>query len=213
MNRSGIALEAIRSRIFSGHLRPGDNISIPNLAKELGISRQPLNDALKQLASMKIVEIIPQVGSIVTTPEKDDVVNFLHIFSAIEAAIFTRAAEVAKPEALENLDELITSDYKKWVEAKHDTDKSEIYRRHNRDFHTGVHTAAGSSVMTDISYPLWDRMDFYITVAIGAHSFAPRLPDAFEEHREILAAMHSKEINNVRRLTELHVQSFIKEIS
>ena len=67
--------------------------------------------------------------------------------------------------------------------------------------------------MTDISYPLWDRMDFYITVAIGAHSFAPRLPDAFEEHREILTAMHSKDIDKVRQLTERHVQSFIKEIS
>ena len=88
MNRSEIALEAIRSKIFSGDLRPGDNISIPSLAKELGISRQPLNEALKQLASMKIVEIIPQVGSIVTTPKKDDVVNFLYIFSAIEAASF-----------------------------------------------------------------------------------------------------------------------------
>ncbi len=213
MNRSGIALEAIRSRIFSGNLRPGDNISIPNLAKELGVSRQPLNEALKQLETMKIVEIIPQVGSTVITPKKDDVINFLYIFSAIEAAIFARVAEIAQPAELENLGELITDDYKKWTEAQTNEDKSEIYRRHNRNFHTGVHTAAGSSVMTDISYPLWDRMDFYITVAIGAHSFAPRLPDAFDEHREILAAMHSKDIDKVRQLTERHVQSFIKEIS
>ena len=213
MNRSAIALETIRSQIFSGHLQPGDNISIPKLAKELGISRQPLNEALKQLASMKIVEIIPQVGSIVTTPKKDDVVNFLYIFSAIEAAIFARVAEVARPEELENLDGIIKSDYKKWTEAKTDTSKSEIYRQHNRNFHTGMHTAARSSVMTDISYPLWDRMDFYITVAIGAHSFAPRLPDAFEEHREILAAINSKDTKKVRHLTEQHVQSFINEIS
>ena len=213
MNRSGIALEAIRSRIFSGNLRPGDNISIPNLAKELGVSRQPLNEALKQLETMKIVEIIPQVGSTVITPKKDDVINFLYIFSAIEAAIFARVAEIAQPAELENLGELITNDYKKWTEAQTNENKSEIYRRHNRNFHTGVHTAAGSSVMTDISYPLWDRMDFYITVAIGAHSFAPRLPDAFDEHREILAAMHSKDIDKVRQLTERHVQSFIKEIS
>ena len=213
MNRSGIALEAIRSRIFSGNLRPGDNISIPNLAKELGVSRQPLNEALKQLETMKIVEIIPQVGSTVITPKKDDVINFLYIFSAIEAAIFARVAKIAQPAELENLGELITDDYKKWTEAQTNEDKSEIYRRHNRNFHTGVHTAAGSSVMTDISYPLWDRMDFYITVAIGAHSFAPRLPDAFDEHREILAAMHSKDIDKVRQLTERHVQSFIKEIS
>ncbi|HIF58788.1 MAG TPA: GntR family transcriptional regulator [Rhodospirillales bacterium] len=213
MNRSGIALETIRSRIFSGNLRPGDNISIPNLAKELGISRQPLNEALKQLETMKIVEIIPQVGSTVITPKKDDVINFLYIFSAIEAAIFARVAEIAQPAELENLGELITDDYKKWTEAQTNEDKSEIYRRHNRNFHTGVHTAAGSSVMTDISYPLWDRMDFYITVAIGAHSFAPRLPDAFDEHREILAAMHSMDIDKVRQLTERHVQSFIKEIS
>ena len=213
MNRSGIALEAIRSRIFSGNLRPGDNISIPNLAKELGVSRQPLNEALKQLETMKIVEIIPQVGSTVITPKKDDVINFLYIFSAIEAAIFARVAEIAQPAELENLGELITDDYKKWTEAQTNEDKSEIYRRHNRKFHMGVHTAAGSSVMTDISYPLWDRMDFYITVAIGAHSFAPRLPDAFDEHREILAAMHSKDIDKVRQLTERHVQSFIKEIS
>jgi len=213
MNRSGIALEAIRSRIFSGNLRPGDNISIPNLAKELGVSRQPLNEALKQLETMKIVEIIPQVGSTVITPKKDDVINFLYIFSAIEAAIFARVAEIAQPAELNNLGELITNDYKKWTEAQTNEDKSEIYRRHNRNFHTGVHTAAGSSVMTDISYPLWDRMDFYITVAIGAHSFAPRLPDAFDEHREILAAMHSKDIDKVRQLTERHVQSFIKEIS
>jgi len=213
MNRSAIALEAIRSRIFSGNLRPGDHISIPHLTKELGISRQPLNEALKKLASLKIVEIIPQVGSIVTKPEKEDVVNFLYIFSAIESAIFGRAAEVAQPEELENLDKMITNDFEKWTEAKTDTDKSEIYRRHNRNFHTGVHTVARSTIMTDISYPLWDRMDFYITVAIGAHSFAPRLPDAFEEHRKILVAISSKDVNKVRRLTEEHVQSFINEIS
>ena len=213
MNRSGIALEAIRTRIFSGNLRPGDNISIPNLVKELGISRQPLNEALKQLEAMKIVEIIPQVGSIVTTPKKDDVINFLYIFSAIEAAIFARVAETAQLPELKKLGQLIADDYKKWTKAKTDDEKSEIYRRHNRNFHTGVHTAAGSSVMTDISYPLWDRMDFYITVAIGAHSFVPRLPDAFNEHAEILSAMHTKDIGKVRQLTERHVQSFIKEIS
>ena len=213
MNRSGIALEAIRTRIFSGNLRPGDNISIPNLVKELGISRQPLNEALKQLEAMKIVEIIPQVGSIVITPKKDDVINFLYIFSAIEAAIFARVAETAQVPELKKLGQLIADDYKKWTKAKTDDEKSEIYRRHNRNFHTGVHTAAGSSVMTDISYPLWDRMDFYITVAIGAHSFVPRLPDAFNEHAEILSAMHTKDISKVRQLTERHVQSFIKEIS
>ena len=213
MNRSGIALEAIRTRIFSGNLRPGDNISIPNLVKELGISRQPLNEALKQLEAMKIVEIIPQVGSIVITPKKDDVINFLYIFSAIEAAIFARVAETAQLPELKKLGQLIADDYKKWTKAKTDDEKSEIYRRHNRNFHTGVHTAAGSSVMTDISYPLWDRMDFYITVAIGAHSFVPRLPDAFNEHAEILSAMHTKDISKVRQLTERHVQSFIKEIS
>lgn len=213
MNRSGIALEAIRTRIFSGNLRPGDNISIPNLVKELGISRQPLNEALKQLEAMKIVEIIPQVGSIIITPKKDDVINFLYIFSAIEAAIFARVAETAQLPELKKLGQLIADDYKKWTKAKTDDEKSEIYRRHNRNFHTGVHTAAGSSVMTDISYPLWDRMDFYITVAIGAHSFVPRLPDAFNEHAEILSAMHTKDIGKVRQLTERHVQSFIKEIS
>ena len=213
MNRSSIALEAIRTRIFSGNLRPGDNISIPNLVKELGISRQPLNEALKQLEAMKIVEIIPQVGSIVITPKKDDVINFLYIFSAIEAAIFARVAETAQLPELKKLGQLIADDYKKWTKAKTDDEKSEIYRRHNRNFHTGVHTAAGSSVMTDISYPLWDRMDFYITVAIGAHSFVPRLPDAFNEHAEILSAMHTKDIGKVRQLTERHVQSFIKEIS
>jgi len=213
MNRSGIALEAIRSQIFSGALRPGDNISIPKLAKELGISRQPLNEALKQLETIKIVEIIPQVGSIVMTPKMEDVVNLLYIFSAIEAAIFARAAEIANPKDLKNLGQLVIDDYEKWTQASTDDDKSEIYRRHNRNFHTGVHTAAGSSVMTEISYPLWDRMDFYITVAIGAHSFAPRLPDAFEEHTEILSAIHSKDIRNVRHLTEQHVQSFINEIS
>jgi DNA-binding GntR family transcriptional regulator len=213
LNRSSIALEAIRTRIFSGNFRPGDNISIPNLVKELGISRQPLNEALKQLEAMKIVEIIPQVGSIVITPKKDDVINFLYIFSAIEAAIFARVAETAQLPELKKLGQLIADDYKKWTKAKTDDEKSEIYRRHNRNFHTGVHTAAGSSVMTDISYPLWDRMDFYITVAIGAHSFVPRLPDAFNEHAEILSAMHTKDIGKVRQLTERHVQSFIKEIS
>jgi DNA-binding GntR family transcriptional regulator len=213
LNRSGIALEAIRTKIFSGNLRPGDNISIPNLVKELGISRQPLNEALKQLEAMKIVEIIPQVGSIVITPKKDDVINFLYIFSAIEAAIFARVAETAQLPELKKLGQLIADDYKKCTKAETDDEKSEIYRRHNRNFHTGVHAAAGSSVMTDISYPLWDRMDFYITVAIGAHSFVPRLPDAFNEHAEILSAIHTKDIGKVRQLTERHVQSFIKEIS
>lgn len=213
MSRSGIALDAIRSRIFSGVLRPGDNISIPKLATELGISRQPVNNALKRLEAVRIVEIIPQVGSVVATPTRVEVVDFLSIFSAIEAVIFVRAAETGAPNDLQNLRVLVDEDYEKWTQAETNEEKSEIYRDHNRRFHTDVHRLAASSIMTDISYPLWDRMDFYITVAVGTHSFAPRLPDAFHEHSAILEAMIAKDVRKVRRLTEKHVQSFIKDIS
>src|SRR5260370_26988374 len=59
--------EQLRDRIVTGELAPDTPLRQENLAKELGVSRLPIRDALNKLATEGLVEILPNRGAYVST--------------------------------------------------------------------------------------------------------------------------------------------------
>ncbi len=56
------ALRVIRDNIISLDIRPGSLIGEQEIAKELGLARTPVHEALLELSKSKIVDILPQKG-------------------------------------------------------------------------------------------------------------------------------------------------------
>lgn len=76
--------KALKEQILRGALKPGAQISVPSTALALGVSRTPVNDALKRLANDGLVEIVPRQGTFVTQLTARDVEEIFAIRLMIE---------------------------------------------------------------------------------------------------------------------------------
>lgn len=98
---------AIKQAIVRGQLAPGYPVSEAELARKLGVSRQPVREAFIKLSEVGLVEIRPQRGTFVQLISRREVENARFIREAIEVAVARRAAEVATPEGVAPLSRLL----------------------------------------------------------------------------------------------------------
>ena len=99
--------DAMRQAIIQLQLRPGDPLSEAEMARQFGVSRQPVREAFIKLAEVGLVEIRPQRGTSVVMISRREVENARFIREAIEVAVVRRAAEEADPRHHDVLDGLI----------------------------------------------------------------------------------------------------------
>ncbi len=89
--------DALRRAIVQGRLLPGNTLSEADVAKQLGVSRQPVREAFIKLAEAGLVGIRPQRGTLVLLISRREVENARFLREAIEVAIARKAALEATP--------------------------------------------------------------------------------------------------------------------
>jgi DNA-binding GntR family transcriptional regulator len=93
----------LRDMILDGVLPPGEWIAEMKLCDDLSISRTPLREALKVLASENLVTLMPNRGAMVTDILVDEIVEIFEIMTALEGLLGTLAAQRATDEEIETL--------------------------------------------------------------------------------------------------------------
>jgi len=93
----------LREDIIEGHYAAGDRLIEKNLEATYGVSRTVVREALRQLESEQLVEIVPNVGPKVRGLTYEDVVNLYQVRAALESAACRLAAESASGERVEAL--------------------------------------------------------------------------------------------------------------
>jgi|SRR5689334_1585394 DNA-binding GntR family transcriptional regulator len=139
---------AVRERILTGELARGSRLRQEELAAELGVSRTPLREALRRLASEGLVDFNPNRGA---TVSRDDVANLWHAWAArvaIEPGAARLAAQAADPDAVAGLRALI-GEQRAGVDRGGDTYAA------NRDFHLALVAASGNPHLVRFAETLW----------------------------------------------------------
>lgn len=95
--------ELIRQRIYSRELEPGCWVDEMKMVEEFGISRTPLREALKVLASEGLVTIKPRRGAYVTEISEKDLRDVYHLLSLLESDAAAIAAEQASATEIQQL--------------------------------------------------------------------------------------------------------------
>ena len=90
--RGNRVFDAIRQAIVQLQLRPGNLLSEAEVARQLGVSRQPVREAFIKLAEVGLVEVRPQRGTFVVLISKREVQNARFIREAVEVAVARKAA-------------------------------------------------------------------------------------------------------------------------
>ena len=101
--RGNRVFDAIRQAIVQLQLRPGNLLSEAEVARQLGVSRQPVREAFIKLAEVGLVEVRPQRGTFVVLISAREVRNARFIREAIEVAVVRKAALEASAAQVEIL--------------------------------------------------------------------------------------------------------------
>lgn len=86
-NAREYALRQIRENIITLKLKPGSSVSENELARELGISRTPVREALQELQKSNLIEVFPQKGCIIAHIDFDIVDEMVFLRKTLEKAV------------------------------------------------------------------------------------------------------------------------------
>lgn len=102
-SRADTVFRALLDQISSVRLKPGDALSKDEIASELGVSRQPVTDAVNRLASMGLVTVVPQVSTCVARISATEVLASAFLRSAVEAQVVHELASRHRPATIDSL--------------------------------------------------------------------------------------------------------------
>src|SRR5262249_13718985 len=189
--------EVIRAKILSGDLKPGTRLSDDLLARELGISRSPVREAISQLASEGMVDYRPRTGAYVKAPDRCELEELYELREPLERFAAKRAAARINPEGITELQRLCTAMRAFIAECRalpSQTATAELTQQfHANDlaFHAVILDAAGNSRLKKLV------TDFKILTRI--FSFVPFELDlrvmrsTYRDHRRVLQAIERRD--------------------
>jgi len=196
--------DLLKDRLLEGTYHAGERLPVEALKTEFGVSKQPVMDALRRLASDRLVDIIPQVGCRVPVYAPQDVTDFFAVFGGMEGAV---AGVAALRNTAGQLDELI--EVNAGISALADDPDPSVrahqYRILNRQFHAIVHTMAHSPVVAEISRRMWDMSDLLINTSGVPQPLASAVSDRYDDHEQIITALRDRDQARARAEMEAHI--------
>lgn len=196
--------DMLKDELLGGTYPAGERLAVEELKARLGVSKQPIMDALRRLASDGLVEIIPQVGCRIPVYHEQDVADFFAIFGGLEGAVAAVAAQRHVPGQLEELIAVNT----RIGQLAGETDpaaRADGYRILNRSFHSIVHQMAHSPVVAGISRRMWDMSDLLISTSGISQPLAFAVPARHDDHERIIAAIREGDHHRARAEMEAHI--------
>ena len=177
--------ETLRSSIIAGRYEPGERLIETTLSSELGTSRGPVREALRQLENEGLVMSLPYRGAVVLGVSDDEVQGVLiPIRLTLERYSFTRALERLTDDDFAELGKQI------WLmeEAGKADDLTKLVEA-DLCFHEIVITASGQLHTVQIWRTIAPRIRAYFYRYERSRSFE----ETVEEHRILLAALQTRD--------------------
>ncbi len=94
------AYQYLRNRLISGDFEPGTRLLYGPIGKEIGVSATPVREAAGRLANEGLVDLIPQLGAVVRTMGRDELIEVYEVREIIEPGAAAVAARKAEPDQI-----------------------------------------------------------------------------------------------------------------
>ena len=201
----GQLVDRVRTLIVEGQLAPGTRIHEGELGKALGVSRTPLREALKVLASEGLVELVQGRGAVVRKLTGKDVAEMLDVLRALEtlaARLACRNATDAQIAALRRThDEMIA-----FYEAGNRLD----YYWRNQAIHAGLADLSGNELLATMHATIQARMK---RIRFIGNEDPGGWTAAVAEHREMIAALEARDEARLAAVVARHLDETWKRVA
>ena len=193
---SAVVLRTVREAIVDGQLPPGAAINEAQLAKQLGVSRAPVREALRWLEKEGLVANVPYRGAVVT-PLTERGVEELQSFRRL-LEVFAAEQVVARgdDDDLASLEALVAT-----MERCAEAGDLDCMSAADVRFHTRIIELSGNELLLDV----WQSYVSRIRRALGLRNRANSDLDSIVAlHRDLVAAFRTQDIPALKRCYETH---------
>ncbi|NKN38294.1 GntR family transcriptional regulator [Agrobacterium sp. a22-2] len=196
-----LVFEHLYHQVVELELPPGTKLSEVEVAKQMGVSRQPVRDAFYRLSQLGFLLIRPQRATVVTHISEEGVHQARFIRTALEMETVRAASERLTTEQMDRLDALIARQ-----QAAIDTGDKVLFHALDDDFHKQICDMSGHDFAWALIRESKAHMDRvrYLSLSFGAQS-------ALDDHKAIMAALRSRDGDQAAASMRIHL-SRIKTI-
>jgi len=193
--------QELRRLLMAGHLRPGQELKVKELAEHFHTSVQPVREAILQLVTEKALEPAPNASARVPALDRRRLIDLRNVRIAMEGLAAELAVEHisdAQIDALERIVELES--------AADDARRVEVSVQQNRDFHFGIYHSSGSALLPPMIESLWLQVGPIIRDA--AELFDARDGKGSEHHVDMIDALRRRDGEALREALTQDIHMF-----
>ncbi|MCW1097287.1 GntR family transcriptional regulator [Streptomyces sp. RS2] len=194
----GQILDALRSALATGELRPGGVYSAPVLGERFGVSATPVREAMQQLALEGAVEVVPNRGFRVVERGDRELAELAEVRALIEAPVWLRLARTVPAERWAELRPLAEATVRAASSGCPAT-----YAEADRAFHRAVLALAGNEQLVRIAADVHRRAQWPPAGSPAVRGRADLVADA-HEHTALVDALIAGDPDAVRALVGDH---------
>jgi DNA-binding GntR family transcriptional regulator len=191
-------LNRLRDMIIAGELAPGMRLNEGQIGAQLGVSRTPLREAIKFLASEGLVELVPSRGAIVKQFGAKEVQDMLAVIAILEASAGRLACQQAGDAAIDGVRRL----HDRMMGCYAAGDRMGYYKL-NQSIHSAIVDLADNGALAEVHGRLQTRLK---RIRFIGHEGPEKWAGAVEEHKEMIAALEARNAERLARILQLHLQ-------
>jgi len=192
-----LAYDRLRNSILNGSLKAGEIYNEMKLAKELGISRTPVREALLQLSVQGLVSFLPRRGVLISCFTKRGFEEAFELRKAIERAVMDKIASHLDQLDFSKIDNAINS--QKTAAEKGD---KMAFLNADRAFHNAFANMAGNQLMVNVMENLRD-----IIHQMGAEGLTQsgRMDEVLDEHSKVVELLRENRGEEAKKAMAYHL--------
>ncbi len=190
--------DRLRADILSCTLPPGQEFREGDLAKQFGVSKSPIRDALQRLELEGLVEIEPRRGHRVAPISVADAEDILGLREVLETGALRMIVAEASDAELADLDRL----------READTNDLRAFAAYNRTFHQAICTATGNRRLAASAAGLMEAYDRLCIVSLSSTGLPEvmSMTEALADHNAIIDALQARNASAAVRASARHVK-------
>jgi DNA-binding GntR family transcriptional regulator len=188
----------VRDMIIEGSLEPGARIYETQLCQTLGVSRTPLREALKTLASEGLIELVAARGAVVKRFSPKDVRDMLDVLAVLESFAARLACKEASDDQIAELRAL----HDRMAAFFKANNRLEYYKL-NQDFHSGVLRLSGNAALQSAHVAIQSRLK---RIRYIGNSEPRKWKDAMAEHDEMIRRLEARDGDGLAAVLARHME-------
>lgn len=203
----------LKNEIITLELPPGQSISEIEISKRFGVSRTPTRDAFKHLVSDDLITIKPQKGTFIAPINMVKIIDFIFMREQIEIGVAVESLQVMTDYSFKQLELSLIKQRTLILDSNLSiTEKAHLFYALDNEFHKIIFTSINKSSIWNYFFEIMPDYSRFRAVSAEFHSLEG-LQDLYEHHEEIFHCLTSKNVETLRKIYHLHINTGVDAIS